>query len=249
MRRTARRDDVTDLPGVRRVVDTRRGEDLPGIGYASDDTLETYHVTDDPDRVIRFLKRRQNLVASYGEKGRTAELGPGFYTSGNPNYWMGRARGKWSFLKNLTPKDLRRLLAALHRQIREQKRRGHLSANEYAYAIRDLRHVARGMYDPSVLTQIASPPYSIAFWKPEFLTPIGIRGGRRPGIVELRVRGRFAELSGSYPSPITLRLLRRAGLQGAFTRAGMGTNPELVIWDPKAIASARVEQSTGRDPG
>ena len=244
----ARDRELSDLPDVRRIIDTsRRGEEMPGIGWIDDGILTTYHVTDRPEAVVRFLRRRGALVKAYGEKGRTAELGPGFYTSGNPEFWVGRAGGKWSFLKALDDKKTRKLTHALRQTLLTDRRRGRLTRDELARAVRTTRLVDRGVYYPSVLTEIATLPYAIAFWKPEYLEPLGISPGARPGVVELRVRGRFAQLGQSYPGAGTLRTLRRAGLQGAFTTSGMSTNPEMVVWDPRAIVSAKIDTSTQRD--
>lgn len=245
MRRIAR---DHDLPGVRYVLDTRRGEDVRGVGHAEGDVLVSYHVTDRPSEVMRFLRRRGALVKAYGEKGRTAELGPGFYASGNPHFWISRAKGKWSFLKGLDARSSARLTHALRQTLLADRRRGRITASELARAVRTTRYVDRGIYEPSALTELATLPYAVAFWKPEFLEPLRISPGARPGVVEIRLRGRFAEMERTHPEAATLRTLRRAGLQGAFTRAGMSTNPELVVWDPRAIVSARIDSSVDRDP-
>ena len=163
-----RRDDPILERWVPLVYDTRSNEGLGAIARApGDDTLVSWHVTDRPDKLAAFLKRRGRLVAAYGPKGKHAELGPGLYL-GPPSYWRGR-----------------------------------------------------------------STPYNIGFWRGP---------APSPSIVEVRFRGRFAELAGSRPPRGVLRTLRRMRLQGAFTHANasMGANPELVIWDPRAIVSARV---------
>lgn len=231
-----------ELPGVRAIVDTRRGEDVRGIGHAEGDVLVTYHVTDRPEAIVRLLRRRPNLLASYERK--RSELGPGFYVSGVPEFWVGRATRKWSFLRELKPGQVFALTGALTKEVEGDRR---LTDNELARALRDIRLVETGVYDPDVLTFLAGPPYTIAFWRPEFLKPIGITPSRPPGVIRVHVRGRFAELSSSYPPAPLLRTLRRAGYQGAFTRSGISTNPELVIWDPRAIVSAEIEPDVARD--
>jgi len=242
--RTRRDAELTDLPGVRSILDTRRGEDVRGIGRAEDGALVTYHVTDRPHDVVRLLRRRPNLIKSYGEKGRTSELGPGFYASGNPDFWMNRARGKWSFLEGISDRDLRTLTDALRRDL--ERMRG-ITNSEREHAVRDVLYARGGDLEPRVLAYLVNPPYGIAFWRPDYLVPLGLSPGRPPGVVELQIRGRFAELGGAHPPADLLRSLRRAGLQGAFTRAGIATNPELVIWDPRAIVDVRVEPTTERD--
>lgn len=236
----ARRD--TDLYDrwVRRVHDTRSGADIDGIAGAAGHHLVSWHVTDDPSRLVRFLRRGGNVRVAFGPKGQHAELGPGLYV-GNPAVWGARSRGKWEFLQRLTGGEWRRLLAALDDVVREQRKDGFITEREAERALRTIDFARSSVYGPDALVgDLANQPYNIAFWRPEFLKPLGIAAGRRAGIVEVRFRGLYAELQGSRPPPALLRLLRRGGLQGAFTRAGMATNAELVIWDPQAIARAAI---------
>jgi hypothetical protein len=228
---------------LRRVLDTktlREGDDVPGVGYADGSgALVTYHVTDNPEAVSALVARKGRLMAAYGEKGKWSELGPGLYVSGNPHFWVGRARGKWDFLKRLTPTQTAALLTRLRSDLEEMHKRRWLSANEYSNAVRDLGLVDQGHYEPTVLTMMAGQPYNIKLWEPSYLAPLGIEPGRKPRVLEVRIVGKFAELGGSHPDVTLLRTLRRGGVAGAYTRAGMATNPELVIWDPKAVVSVR----------
>jgi len=217
----------------------REGDDIPGVGYVSDGQLVTFHVTDDPDKIRALIKRRAKLMAAYGSAGRSSELGPGLYVSGNPQYWIGRAHGKWDFLKTLSASALERLIAQLRAEIEEQRVRKWLSTSEYEHGVRDLEYVAQGHYEPTILTMFAGQPYNIKFWEPRYLAKLGIAPGRKPRVLEVRVVGRFAEVNRSHPDFALLRTLRRGGVAGAFTRASMATNPELVIWDPKSITSVR----------
>lgn len=226
---------------VRRIHDTRSGEDLRGIGHADADTLVSWHATDDPDRLVRFIRRRRDLVQSFGPKGAHAELGPGLYL-GNPAVWQVRGRNKWAFLDTLTGEQMRRLAEQLAAEVDRAYDRGHISRTEHTQALYRIQNVVEGAYGPEVLVSVlANQPFNIQFWRDEFLAPIGIRSSPTPAIVEVRVRGRFAELSGSHPPSRLLRLLRRAGVQGVFTRANMSTNPELVVWDRRAIVGARLD--------
>ena len=239
----SQRDDAFDR-WVLRVHDTASGEDLVGIAHATGHGLvRSWHVTDRPEALAAFLKRRGRLVPAFGEKGRTAELGPGLYL-GSPDFWVGRAHGKWAFLKTLDSAQIKRLLDALRAQVDKDRSHRWLSTNEHERAIRTIDLVRDGTYDTSVLVgTLANQPYNVAFWKPEFLKPLGIASVSEPTIVEVIVRGRFAELAGSRPPADVLRTFRRSRLQGAFTRASMTSNPEMVVWDPRAIVSARVDQA------
>lgn len=144
---------------LRRVVDTRSlrsSDDIPGVGYADGTgALVTYHVTDDPQAMSALVARKGRLMSAYGEKGRYSELGPGLYVSGNPAYWVGRARGKWDFLKRLTPVQLAVLITKLREQVEDMRTRKWLSANEYSNAVRDLDNVLQGHYEPTVLPMMA----------------------------------------------------------------------------------------------
>lgn len=213
---------------------------IPSLGHPrGDGSLETYHVTDDPRKVLAVIRKRAKLMAAYGPRGRSAELGPGLYVSGRPEQWMNRAVRKWSFLETLSPKQLRTLIEALRNEIAWQGSRGHLSPYEQKYASRDLTHVQEGVLSPSTLVGLANMPYSIQFWKPDFLGPLGIPTGKQPEILTLFVRGLLAEVNRSQPDPKLLRELRRLGVVGAFTRANMSTNNEMVIWDVRAVSVGR----------
>jgi hypothetical protein len=59
-------------------------------------------------------------------------------------------------------------------------------------------------------------------------------------VLEVRLVGRFGELARSRPPAALLRLLRRAGLAGVFTRSGFSTNPELVVWSGRSVRGAKV---------
>ena len=186
-----------DLPGVRYVLDTRRGEDVRGVGHADGDALVTYHVTDRPADVVRFLRRRGALIKAYGEKGRTAELGPGFYASGHPEFWIPRARGKWSFLKGLDARSSARLTHALRQALLADRRRGRITASESARAVEDrTSRRSRGLRSRRAHGDRDAPlRHPVLEARVSF--SLSISPGARPGVVELRVRGLFASLTGA----------------------------------------------------
>lgn len=232
---------LESLPGVARVVDAAslRGP-VPGVGEPDGrGGMVTYHVTDDPAGVLRLLARRADVVASYGPKGRHAELGPGLYLSDFPRFWSGRSSRKWAFLDDLGPSRLGALLDALDAEVRKLEGDRYIAHWEADRALATLGRVRAGVLPPSILTEIASQPFNVPFWRAKFLGPLGIAASPEPGLVEVTLAGRFAELQSSHPPHALLRTLRRAGLQGAYTPAGMATNPELVLWDPRAVLFAR----------
>lgn len=230
---------------VVRVIDPATWDsDVPGVMWHDPEHGEffAYHVTDAPERLQAFLERGGHLIKAYGPKGQHAELGPGLYLSGNPRYWVGRSSDKWSFLPRLSPVELDRLVAALEREAERLYAQRHLTGSEYDVAIRDLGYVRDGLYGPEALLFLASLPYAVPFWEPKFLEPLGIAPGQAPAVLKVWLKGSFAELNRTNPSAQALRFLRRAGLDGAFTRASMGTNPELVVWNPEAVTAVVREE-------
>ena len=117
-----------------------------------------------------------------------------------------------------------------------------MSGGEYERAKRDMTYVLEGHYEPSILTMMAGQPYNIKFWEPKYLAPLGIEPGRKPRVLEVRVDGKFGEVGQSHPESVASPDPTPRRRCGAFTRAGISTNPELVIWDPKAIVSMREVQ-------
>jgi len=235
---------------VVRLVDTTSWDDIPGIGQIDEGVLTTYHVTDDPGRVLDALRRRVDLIAAYGQKGRWAELGPGLYFSSVPEYWVGRSADKWGFLRTVEGAGLARLLEALEARILDDAALHRLTETETEHALLVIARVRDGSYRPDQLLLVADQPYAIAFWKKSFLEPLGIEASPTPRMVEAKIVGTLAELKGSHPPTDLLRQLRRMGLVGVYTRGGWSTNPELVLWDSKAVISAReLPLGTRRNPG
>lgn len=235
-----RRDPVLLEEWVRGGYDTRSNQDLPVIARSNDNgTARSYHVTDAPTRILSLLRRGPaSFIVSYGPKGQHAELGPGFYV-GNPAVWSGRATRKWTFLDELDEASYGRLSTYLQHEIDRDHRNGRLTDREHTYAG---RAIASG--DPGFLVgTLANPPYSVSFWKPEILQPLGIMPSNPPSVLAIDFQGRYVELLRSRPPPVVLRLLRRMGYSGVFTRSSMGSNPELVIWERRNIVGARLDET------
>jgi len=229
-----------NFPNVRRVIDTRQWSDIPGIGRIEDGVLTTWHVSDAPEKVLALLRRRGNLVSSYGEKGKHAGLGPGLYFSGVPEYWLGRLRGKWNFLVGLPRDRLERLLEALSTEVEKQRASCYISATEYDYAGRLLTGVWGAKLEPDVLTALAGQPYNIAFWTEDYLRAQGIRASAQPRAVEVGIVGQLAELKVAADDHALYRSLRKLGVVGAYTVSNFSTSPELVLWNGRAVVRATV---------
>lgn len=231
---------LTSLPHVVGVFDTRApARQLPGFVDAGGGAQIAYHITDGPDRLLRAIARRIDVVAAYGPRGQYAELGPGLYLTHSPNFWTSRSLKKWAFLDALAPEDLRRLLAALREEVAELVGTRYVSASEAEYVERIMDAVASGTYSPSMLTELSAQPYNVEFWRSRFLRKAGLTPAAPPRVLEVTFAGSFARLDAASPSPTTLRSLRRAGLQGVFTDMGFSTNPELVLWDARSVREAR----------
>ncbi len=206
--------------------------DLHGAAFQDGQEFVGYHVTDNPERVIRTLEQGVPL-----DQGRDADkfgdLCPGLYFSAAPQLWMGRAVRKWDFLERLTPDERQRLGEALlaHQNMNWP---GYLTESEKEWAQKTIERFVQSGHTGSILS-LADQPYNIAFWKPDFLEPLGITPAPQPQAVEVRVRGSFAEMDRPMPSSQTCELMKEAGLAGAFTRSGFATTPQMVVWKNDAV--------------
>jgi len=230
---------VVDNPDIERIIDTANWDDVPGIGHIDGGAMTSYHVSDNPEAALHTLKKKRNVVKAYGPKGARAELGPGFYMSGRPEFWIGRSRDKWSFMRSLTKVQLADLASSLRKEVQDQYAAGRISDSEKGYGLRDIKNAVE-YESPEQLFSLASQPFVIPFWKPEWLGPIGVKSGSEPRAIEVKFRGKLAWLKRNNVSSGLYRQLRRIGVIGAFTTASMGTNPEMVLWNPRAILSARI---------
>lgn len=229
-------------PRIRRIIDTRAWDDIPGIGRIDDGVLTSYHVTDTPEKVFAFLRRRGNLVAAYGPRGEHAELGPGLYLSGVPEYWVSRSRGKWSFLGKLSLEKGAALCAQLSQDLARLRERGYVSRNEHDHGQDVIAQVLAGKQEPEILTTVAGQPYNISFWKPEYLRPLGIDPAPKPRALKVGIRGVLAELQSTLHDPALFRRLRHLGVDGVYVRSSFASNPELCLWSSRAIVGAAVEE-------
>lgn len=236
-----------------KVIDTATltPDDQWKLGYAAiagNGEIKGYHVSDDPEALSQVIQGPKKITATYKGGGRTAELGPGLYISAVPEYWGGRATKKWDFLSRLTPDERQRLASALMNDRRlageeyvdshtgQKKMFKYVSDHERDYAIRDIRNWLAHPDNPGLIVGISGQPFNIKFWEPEFLEKIGIKPGEPIRHMEIKARGKFVDLSDTpQPGLNAIAKLIKAGYDGAFTKSGFSTNPELVIWNKKAI--------------
>lgn len=204
---------------------------LGSSGRALDDgNIEAWHVTDDPAPLYDVLQSHRELPDF--DRGGFRELGRGLYVSGTPQLWTGRARGKWSFLRGLAQEQKDRLAEKLSRDSGVQS--PYVTRSEAETASRMIEDWRTGKIHEESILEFAGQPYNVAFWKPEFLEPLGITPGKQPTVLPVEARGRFAEISG-HLEEADVAALREAGYDGAYYKSGMATTPQLVIWNRHAL--------------
>lgn len=238
-----------------------------GAAIAVDGFLYADHVTDDPDGVMRMLRSSTSVLT---EQTTVDDMGSGFYVSGVPEYWRVRSRAKWDFAKNLNRAQRQALMNIILSDPNYRKGGGYLADFEVDYLNRDLKlFVETG--DVNVLAMTGSQPYNVSITK-EIARKAGVPAPRAPGMVKVKLQGKFINAEGLYfnpeignrardwagslegrkkiaqwslivtPKNIVNAWLRSLGYSGAFTKSGFSTNPEMVIWDRKAIIDFRIPE-------
>lgn len=210
--------------------------------------LDAVHVTDDQAAVLAIIQAGGDLQEArpYGD------ICGGLYVSACPDFWASRSRKKWDFMELLPPESHERLRKALEERVEEQKATGYITASERENALGILNEWrATGYWQ--VVTILAGQPFNIDIQ--ELARRLGIGEPARPSYVPVRFQGRYLEVMDRETWKIAAELarrtfgisdamltqqdlcaaLRRHGWDGAFTRASMGTNPELVIWSADKI--------------
>lgn len=217
-----------------------RGAAAPQI----DGTLRSFHVTDDPARFIDVLEGRAGMHE------RAGDLCTGLYVSTAPNFWESRSQKQWDFLKTLSPDSVRTLIQAIRERVGDFVRSGYITRNEYENATRVLEQ-AEGGYLP-VLDIVANQPFNINI--PDLAKALKIATPFEPIHVPVDFTGRYLEFNTRRAIDAYMELLRKMhgsaegltrkdlcdllknlGWDGVFTKAGFGTNPELVIWNTDKI--------------
>lgn len=216
-----------------------RGEEAAGwreLAGAAEDTgasLAASHVTNDPSKVVNRLK--SGLPIKEGRReGKFGELGTGLYGSASPQMWMGRATGKWDFLKSMQKDQLSALTDYLQNRVNSLPK-GYITASEREFGERLIREAKQTGYAES-LTMLADQPFNINdFWKPDILKDLKIKPGLQPTIAKMEAKGRFIELD-KFPSQEEAMRLNKLGFNGAWMKSGFSSTPQLVVWDNSGVA-------------
>jgi hypothetical protein len=152
----------------------------------------------------------------------------------------------------LSPEAQEEMRRSIERTIEDQRRTGYITASEHENALGILNQWRDTGYW-QVVTILAGQPYNIDIQ--EVARKLAVAEPARPYYVPVRFFGRYLEVMerstwkaaaaiaretfGLSDEMMTQQdlcaALRRHGWDGAFTRAGMSTNPELVVWNSDKI--------------
>lgn len=235
-----------------------------GAAIPEDGFLFAYHVTDNPEEAIRKLNSNIPLCQMNPE----GDLGCGFYVSGVPEYWRGRSTRKWEFAKNLTRAQRQSLVNVILSDPNYRKGGGYLADFEVDYLNRDLKQFVE-IGDVNALAMTGNQPYNVHITK-EIARKAGVPVPKEPGFIKVKMQGKFINAADMYMNQeivnrakawavinrpkllewnkhvstqnVVNAWLCSMGYSGAFTRSGMSTNPEMVIWDGKAIIDAWIPE-------
>jgi len=218
------------------------GSKMYGIAIPQvDGTLRAWHVTDDPEKVIDLLKTKGDFYA------RAGDLCGGLYVSAVPHYWEGRSQKKWDFLPKMSKESRFKLYEAIHERLLEEIKTGYITRSEFERASQDM-DMAKQQDFWQILDIVANQPFNIDI--PRLAEKLGLAVPFKPPYIQVDFVGRYLEFNtsraieaneallllkhGSVEGLSRLDLcnmLKEYGWDGVYTKASMGTSPELVIWN------------------
>lgn len=212
---------------------------LGHAGYVDPDTHEIVgvHLTDDPSHVINAIEAGDVVEKGRRESSGFGDIGPGVYMSNAPQLWTGRSTDKWGFAGTLDDKERKAVAEALNKKLNDARATRYISNSEYESGVRSVKQFRDGFNDPAM--DLAAQPYNIAWWKPDFLEPLGVQASKPPQEVEMRVRGKLINIEAAPQlrnfTPEDISDLRQRGYVGAWAKGGFSDTPQLVVWEPTAI--------------
>lgn len=214
-----------------------------GAGRVENGELVTYHASRDPAKVVEAISRRED-VSKWGNE--FDDLRQGLYASDAPGYWKGRDTSRLEYLEHLTPKQTEALAKEVERRLEEAKKVNYISTGEYGYGQRAVEALREGN---NYIQTLVGQPWNIPLGSKEFIQSIGATPTEQGGLVELRLKGKFAELKVPNLTAGEQLWLQQQGYDGAYTPAGFSSQPQLVLWNSQAVQSAkpaRIMPDTGR---
>lgn len=210
-------------------------------------TLRAWHVTDEPEKVIELLKTKGDFYA------REGDLCGGLYVSAVPHYWEGRSQKKWDFLPKMSKEARLKLYEAIHERLVEQINTGYITRSEFERASQDMDMAKKQDYW-QILDIVANQPFNINIAK--MAEALGLAIPFKPPYIQVDFVGRYLEFNtqraieaneallllkhGSMEGlsrQDLCNMLKEYGWDGVYTKAGMGTNPELVIWNGDRVVA------------
>jgi len=213
----------------------------------ADGTLRAWHVTDDPQKVVDLLKEKGDFYA------REGDLCGGLYVSAVPHFWEGRSNRKWEFLPKLSREARGTLYQAIYDRLVDQIKSGYITQSEFERASDIIAQAMTSDYW-QILDIVANQPFNIDI--PRMAKTLALATPFEPQRVPVDFIGRYLEFNtkraieaneallllrhGSMEGLTRLDLcnmLKSYGWDGVFTKASMGTNPELVIWNGDKIVT------------
>ena len=224
--------------GAVEILATPETQRIGNVAVVEGGQLRSIHVTSDPSRLEEIL-RVGGDISQTRDPGLVGDLGiAGIYFSNAPQLWTGRATAKWNFLRELSQAQRTSLSESLEQEIRQLRRTRYITESEEEYGLRYIREFKERPDFTGGVVQIADQPFNVSFWKPDFLSRIGIEQARPPAEVPIVLRGRFADISGvpSARRADAVAALKEQGFDGALVQGHMmGDTPQGVVWNRKAI--------------
>jgi len=201
---------------------------LGGAAIARDGSITGWHVTAQPDEILRDIVRGRIFDESHSYR----ELGPGLYVSAVPTYWLGRLGNADKVIKSLSTTERHVMALAVNDEIDKLSNRGYISKSEAASGHRMISSFLEG--NDASLGILSSQPWNIKLSDRQWLKDHGL-GHRavKTTMIEIKAKGRFVEVYRSLRGNEWKRLARN--FDGAIKRNSMGQNPEAVIWNVDAI--------------
>jgi hypothetical protein len=217
-----------------------------------DGTLWAWHVTDDPENILRALREGLDL-----QEGRYRDWPwpcPGIFVSAVPDYWTGVSRRKWKFLYDLEPEKKAALAGLIRADILERGASGYITKSETESALQNVDEFLKRDHPPTLVI-VANQPWNVPII--DIARSAGIADPFEPFVVSVVFAGRYFDMEpfnrhdaaifdagiAKYvekpAAKVTLEdtcvALRDWGYDGAFTRSSVSTEAQLVIWNAERI--------------
>ena len=152
------------------------------------------HVTGKPENFVKFLESGGDVSKGRNE-GLVGDLGTsGLYYSNAPQLWTGRVPEKWETLYSISEENRNKLADALTEKVKQQRETKYITEPERDVALRDIGYY-RQDGKPTWIVNLATQPYNIAFWKDEYLKPLGIEQPKMPKEVPIHIEGKLADVT------------------------------------------------------